>query len=65
LILEILPLEEDGTWTIIWRSEHVNRQKTLKLPFRRDKKRWDRERRFVSEMTIAAWSKAEDQELLA
>jgi molybdenum cofactor synthesis domain-containing protein len=65
LILEILPLEEDGSWSIIWRSEHAHRQKTLKLPFRRDKKRWDRERRFVSEMTIAAWSKAEDQELLA
>lgn len=65
LILEIQPVQEDGTWTIIWRSEQVNRQKTLKLPFRRDKKRFDRERRFVSEMTIAAWSKAGDQELLA
>jgi molybdenum cofactor synthesis domain-containing protein len=65
LILEILPMQEDGTWTIIWRSEQVNRQKTLKLPFRRDAKRSDRERRFISEMTIAAWSKAEDQELLA
>lgn len=65
LILEILPVQEDGTWTIIWRSEQVNRQKTLKLPFRRDNKRFDRERRFVSEMTIAAWSKSDDQELLA
>jgi len=65
LILEILPLQEDGTWTIVWRSELVNRQKTLRLPFRLDKKRFDRERRFISEMTIAAWSKAEDQELLA
>jgi molybdenum cofactor synthesis domain-containing protein len=65
LILEILPMQEDGTWTIIWRSEQVNRQKTLKLPFRRDSRRFDRERRFISEMTIAAWSKAEDQELLA
>jgi molybdenum cofactor synthesis domain-containing protein len=65
LILEILPVQEDGTWTIIWRSEQVNRQKTLKLPYRRDRIRYDRERRFISEMTIAAWSKAEDQELLA
>ncbi|HYX36022.1 MAG TPA: molybdopterin-binding protein [Oligoflexus sp.] len=65
LLLEIQPVQEDGTWTIIWRSEHVNRQKTLKLPYRRDKLRWDRERRFISEMTIAAWSKGEDQELIA
>ncbi len=64
LILEIQPVQEDGTWTIVWRSEQVNRQKTLKLPYRRDKKRYDRERRFISEMTIAAWNKADDQELL-
>lgn len=65
LILEILPLKEDGTWTIVWRSEQLNRQKTLRLPFRMDKKRFDRERRFISEMTIAAWSQALDQELIA
>ncbi|WP_141731465.1 competence/damage-inducible protein A [Oligoflexus tunisiensis] len=65
LFLEIQPLQEDGTWTIIWRSEQVNRQKTLKLPYRRDRRRWDRERHFVSEMTIAAWSQAADQERLA
>ncbi len=65
LILEILPVQEDGSWNIIWRSEQVNRQQTLKLPYRRDVRRFDRERRFVSEMSLAAWSKATDQELHA
>jgi hypothetical protein len=37
----------------------------LKLPYRRDQRQTDRERRFVSEMSLAAWSKGGDQELLA
>jgi len=65
LILEILPVQEDGTWNIVWRSEQEHRQQTLKLPYRRDPRRTDRERRFVSEMSLAAWSKGGDQELLA
>lgn len=65
LILEIQKVQEDGTWTIIWRSEQENRQKTLKLPYRRDARRYDRERRFVSEMTLAAWGRIDEQELFA
>ncbi|MCX6131387.1 MAG: molybdopterin-binding protein [Proteobacteria bacterium] len=65
LILSIGVMEDDGSWTIQWQSAHVHRQQTLKLPYRRNLQRWDRERKFISEMSLAAWSKATDAELYA
>ncbi len=64
LQLIIGPLQDDGSWTIDWKSSEVHRQKTLKLPFRKDLKRWDRERRFVCEMSLAAWAQSHTGELL-
>jgi nicotinamide-nucleotide amidase len=63
LALSIGPLNDQGEWTIEWWSEQQKRSKTLKLPFRRDPKRFDRERRFVCEMSLASWSRTPKGEL--
>ena len=63
LHLEIQPIHADGQWTIAWRTVHAHRQRTLKLPFRKDPNRADRERRFVCEMSLAAWGRTPSGDL--
>ncbi len=58
LHLSIKTLDEKGAWTIRWHSSSQLREQTLQLAYRRDPKRFDRERRFVCEKSLVAWNLA-------
>lgn len=55
LTLSIGALNEQGEWLISWQNQQIKREKKLCLPFKRHPKRWDRERKFVCEMSLAAF----------
>lgn len=60
LHLSISPLNDEGIWIIRWRTAHQNREQELKLAFRRDLKRFERERRYICEKSLLAWCRAHE-----
>ncbi len=53
--LSISSLAEDGSWTVGIKTAHLQKEMTLKLPFKRHPERWTRERLFVCEQSLAAF----------
>jgi molybdenum cofactor synthesis domain-containing protein len=58
LELKVSPLAEDGSWHVVWKTSDVQKSQSLRLPYKRHPQRMDRERLFVCEMTIAAWTRS-------
>lgn len=58
LNLRIGILEEDGSWQVDWRTSDMQKSESLRLPYKRHPQRLDRERLFVCEMSIAAWTRS-------
>lgn len=65
LHLALGPMQEDGSWSISWQSPQQRREQTLKMPFKRSRQRADRERRYITEKSLIAWSRDEASTLLA
>ena len=57
LQLVIGPLTGDGSWEVWYETDHVRKQKTLKLPYKRHPERRSRERLFVCEQSLAAFAR--------
>ncbi|RZA17656.1 MAG: competence/damage-inducible protein A [Proteobacteria bacterium] len=57
LSLIIGPLAEDGSWDIWYKTDNVQKLKTLKLPYKRHPERTSRERLFVCEQSLAAFAR--------
>lgn len=61
LELTIGPLAEDGSWDIWYKTAHLQKLQTLKLPFKRHPERAGRERLFICEQSLAAFAKLSDK----
>lgn len=55
LELTIGPLQEDGSWDVWYKTAHMQKLQTLKLPFKRHPERAMRERLFICEQSLAAF----------
>lgn len=65
LHLSLGAMQEDGSWTIAWHSPQQRREQSLKMPFKRSSQRADRERRYITEKSLIAWSRDEAASLIA
>jgi nicotinamide-nucleotide amidase len=57
LSLIIGPISAEGEWDIWYKTDHVQKLQTLKLPYKRHPKRSRRERLFVCEQSLAAFAR--------
>lgn len=58
LHLSVSPLDAEGHWKIRWHSAEQLREQELRLAYKRDPKRFERERKFVCEKTLVSWNRA-------
>ncbi len=54
-------LDAEGSWDIWYKTSEMQKLQTLKLPFQRNTKRMDRERLYVCELSLAAFSRLADK----
>ena len=61
LQLIIGPIDAEGSWDVWYKSPNVKKLQTLKLPYKRNPKRMDRERLYICELSLAALSRMADK----
>ena len=61
LQLVIGPIDAEGAWDVWYKSPEMKKLQSLKLPYKRNPKRMDRERLYICELSLAALSRMADK----
>ncbi|MBC7531965.1 MAG: competence/damage-inducible protein A [Oligoflexus sp.] len=61
LQLVIGPIDAEGAWDVWFKSPEMKKLQSLKLPYKRNPKRMDRERLYICELSLAALSRMADK----